>query len=249
MDQNQLRAFLGGPLGSSPEERSLVRNFYGYGHGRGGLFLDMGASEYNDYIRNKRFRFVFFDGCQTAVSGGWLFTRGFNMATREVNTGKTHDELVAANPPAPGSPLTGPLQQDDYKAPHAQHPGRLGIRPGLFLGWRSTILAGHNFAPAQVQDYWTGEWCYYDKYAAYAHWEQQLMYWWRDLGRDFLTAYNNAIADAAIPNHSWPPWDIVEPVAHTADGSPVTFHPDWSLVIFGYGGMHFNEFNHAGDAW
>jgi hypothetical protein len=175
-----------------------------------------------------------------------------------VNSQRTYNELKAQF----GDPPSGPLNIEDYEVPpeDGSHPERLGIRPGLFLGWRYIARLGHYYGPSPdnpqgqpIQDYWTGKTCYYDLYAAFAHWNELLNFYWMLENQSFLQAYNNATIDAASAG-SYPPWDVLEPVHKKWNNSThvwdyTTFHPDTCLDIAGYGGMHFNERNHGSDTW
>jgi hypothetical protein len=219
-------------------------NFYGYGHGTTDRFLGIIGSDFAEYIQTKRFRFAFLAGCKTSSSEHLV--RAFGATKDEADKGMTFVEIKAASSD-PSSP-TGPFRPSDYESPDEQHPNRLGIRPGLFLGYKYSFWAGHNYYPNEVQDYWTGKWCYYDKYAAYAHWESLLVYYWRDLNYPFLNAFAYATDDAAVPGYSWPPWDILSPVAKV-DNVDVLFFPDTCVLIYGCGEMHFNDYNYFEDQW
>jgi hypothetical protein len=240
VDQAQLATFLSGSLFDPPDP--TARDFYGCGHGAPGTLFDglpfaMRAGNIDNYIRNKRFRFAFFDGCETAGDGS-LF-KSFGATEEEISCAQTYNELKASTPP--GREVPGPLAITYYR----NYP----IRPSLLLGWRYRIYFGHGIDP--TTDPTTGKLCSHDAYAAYAHCHQDLMLRWRDRDFQFPRAYEFATSDAASDG-SYPPWDIVldgQEVGKDLSGNLVYFRPDSCLVFAGYGEMNFNEFNRAGDAW
>jgi len=101
--------------------------------------------EFKEYIKNKRFRFAFFDGCHTA--GSIHLCKAFGATDLEFQKSMTFDEIKATQPTGP--PYDGPMKLEDYQARDSTHPDRLGIRPGLFLGWRYLAIAGHILNPPQ----------------------------------------------------------------------------------------------------
>jgi len=216
-----------------------VENFYGFAHGNLFRFADIPSSVFAYYLEPKRFRFVFLDGCRTGQSGSLLLSY-FGASSSELGSGRTIEELRQANP---NDPLTGPVLFEQYGAPNEQFPGRLGIRPGVFLGWRYDTHPGRPFVEGEP---------YYGIYDGYldpaiAHWEQMVVYYWLN-GRTMLGALERASQDAVDPG-AWPPWEMNFPVVTKSDGSTVLFFPNTCLNIFGCGELGFNQLNHAGDSW
>jgi len=216
-DKYQLLAWLSSPI---------VRNFYGAGHGNPSLFLDLGTGDYAENIRH-RYRFVFLDGCETAL-GGLLGAFG-----------ATDTELaLPVYPPSDVQPPPAlPIDINYYYA--------TGFRPGAFVGWKATPY--NCFANNHVLDDRTGQECELECYEALCNWHSQFLASWA-FGRTLLQAIGDANSLAfgifADPPTRYMTLEIPQP-----DGSTVTafFTPETCLKVFGYGDIKFNEYNHATD--
>lgn len=229
-DLRHLKTFLADPR---------VRNFYGYGHGMNHRFINLDASDYKTAVEPKRFRFVFMDGCSTAYDA--TFFKAFGAQDREVNKPMT---LLQIMNKYPNQPLQGPLFLADYEGGTVNCP----IRPSAFMGWHYHTYCGHSKFAQQKRDPVTKQLCWWDKYAAMAHWEMRLLTRWMYGGETLLSAAAGAVTDAAEEG-SVPPWDIAPYVGKDENGQAVYFHVETCLEFCGYGELRFNDYNRPGDAW
>jgi hypothetical protein len=218
---------------------SRVRNFYGYGHGMNHRFLNVDASEFRTALQPKRFRFVFMDGCDTAYDAAFFDV--FGAMQKEVKNPMTLLQIINNNP---GQPLSGPLTLSDYEGGTVNCP----IRPSVFLGWRYHTYCGHARFPTQKLDPVTGQWCWWDKYGAMAHWEMQVLSHWMYGGATLLDSIADAVTEAA-QSGSTPPWDISPYVGKDENGQDVFFNVETCLRVCGYGGLHFNDYDLPWDTW
>jgi hypothetical protein len=230
-DQRALKEFLGSPA---------VENFYGFAHAGMNIFAGISGSDLEHYIGPKRFRFAFLDGCNSGLRSHHLIRR-FGAAGLELGRGRTIDDLRTAQPQGP---LQGPVLIGEYAEPTAASPNNLGIRPAAFLGWRYSPPIGHWYYPPQPEyGNWKGR-----LDPAHAHWEQLIVYYWRDLDRNLIDALEIAGHEAVDPG-AWPPWEMNFPVIEWPDGSEELHYPNSGLLIFGYGELGFMQFNESGDTW
>jgi hypothetical protein len=202
-----------------------VRNFYAHAHGDPNKFCGIDSGEWSLITKDRRFRFVFLDGCETAA--GRLFY-SFGAQLMEMQ--------YPVYPPSDFQPPPAPQITMDYYTGNT--------RPSAFLGWKYT--ARYKYSVAGTKDDRTGrEGCPMECYAAMANWHSQFLAAWIMQNRGVLGAIRYA-SDMAMSPGSDPPYrsDVMTEIA---PDQLIPFDPGTCLRVYGYGDLHFNGYNHASD--
>jgi hypothetical protein len=202
------------------------RNFYGLSHGSPDSFFRFTTGGYEAALQH-RYRCVFLDGCDSAL--GRLF-RGF---------GATDDEVE--------SPVYPPGDVGCCATDLNYYENVAGVRPGAFLGWKTKAVIGYWTRGVLVTDDRTGLPCNYMVYEAMGDWHGQFLFNWV-FGEPLLQAINDANR-LAMGSSSWPPVQSLFVTLVWPDGTTqqVNFDPHYCLRVYGYGNLHFNEYNHSTD--
>jgi hypothetical protein len=206
---------------------SDVRNFYGYSHGDFARFFSFWAYDYGNRVHH-RYRFVFFDGCNTAAFTAPLY-KAFGATDFEM--------MFPAYPPMDVNPY-GVVPNPGYYERN---------RPAAYLGWKTESQSKRRLT-SPVVDPITGYMCYWVTYEAMCNWHVMFLFYWAIQGQELLDAIESANADAMGPI-SDPPVDsslCVDVIFADGRMDSYVFNPGLCLRVFGDGRLRFNGQNSCG---
>ena len=233
---------------------SASRNFYGRGHGdtRGSgtgpwsflllSQLDSPGAGIKKFSTGQRYRFAFFDGCETARHPD-LF-EAFGAAGVD-GIGKS--ELDSGGPRR-----LSDLNVGGTPVPLTSYPkGDKGTRPGLFVGYRTLTIAaiwydGQNFSNNPLTQ------CPAETYPALCNWHATTVANWQ-VGDDFVSAAKKAYNSTfGSPGSNAPRPDNTEKTLvpdPDNNGTRFNFNPNACLKIYGYGGLRIRDYNTPDADW
>jgi hypothetical protein len=220
-----------------------TRNAYLLAHGEEKPSLPFGI---RPNLVMHRYRFVFLDSCEGA--------RGYIMKV----FGATATELSL--PTDPACRTLGYLSDLDYPANSGPIPISYYedyLRPGAYLGWNVEVpiafhLTKYNKSAPQ-EDPFTHLSCDYQIYCAFANWEKQVIFYWTLANKTLVEAIRDATALAYVPGTGSGDLQVfqhinMKPVRILPDRPEYYFDgPRENLMLFGHGGLKFNQWNHATD--
>jgi hypothetical protein len=202
-----------------------ARNFYGHSHGSANNFFGWYTEAYERRIQH-RYRFVFLDGCSTAL--GSLYC-AFGADDRELTW-----------PVYPPSDAVLVTTDWNYYALES------GLRPAAFMGWKADVFYKYHVPPPGAVDERTGlGGCPFKCYEAICNWHTQFLFSWI-FNRPLLEAVDYANVHAMSSSASPPLNQDLKTFIPTSNGATTfdTFLPATCLRIYGYGSLKFNDYNY-----
>ncbi len=115
------------------------------------------------------------------------------------------------------------------------------------MGWATELL---NATPTRggAKDDCTGQLnCPVVTYEALNNWHLQFLFFWTVYGEDLVTSIQKANDEAMAPDSSPATVYALTEIMGPKGKYLILFNPSTCLAVFGYGGLHFNEYSHIGD--